>query len=358
VRKGSPAKASNSLGCALASSLAIYLALMCVPYLLPNGLFGALAFVYTYFAMNYVALAVLVAVMQASPAVPRKTADSVADSRQNEVREKVAQTSSPQNAQQPVRVSELPPVSVTKDWMDRTAWLFGLGLLIVGSCGVLAAYKTLRAIESQARIMAGQLNTMDGQLTAMKESGAQTDRLIEQAGKQAEATRANAAVLMNAERAWIMTQIRWSGEVTGMGDPTQTRVVQGTGADGDTLSIDICLTYQNDGKTPAWIMEKRILFRNVESLPVPPQFEWEVFGDYERIGPEPVTVGGDGKIRTILTCEGRRELGKSLVVYGFVKYRDVFSPERETRFGYVISPDNKFQRIAGEGDFWQYNSYT
>jgi hypothetical protein len=73
-----------------------------------------------------------------------------------------------------VRVSELPPLSLSKDWMDRTAWAFSAVLVVVGVCGVLAAFKTLKAIESQAGIMAGQLKTMESQLTAMKESGAQT----------------------------------------------------------------------------------------------------------------------------------------------------------------------------------------
>ena len=52
-------------------------------------------------------------------------------------------------------------------------------------------------------------------------------------------------------------------------------------------------------------------------------------------------------------------MGKFLVIYGYIKYRDIFSPdERETRFGYKITDDYRLERISGSGDFWQYNSYT
>ena len=69
-------------------------------------------------------------------------------------------------------------------------------------------------------------------------------------------------------------------------------------------------------------------------------------------------MGGEAKVKAALECEGHREAGKALLVYGFIKYRDAFTADRETRFGYKISEDNKFHRIVGKGDFWQYNSFT
>jgi len=61
------------------------------------------------------------------------------------------------NAEQPIRIRELPSVSVTKDWMDKATWIFGAILVVVGIVGVRAAFKTLQAIEHQAEIMRGQL---------------------------------------------------------------------------------------------------------------------------------------------------------------------------------------------------------
>ncbi len=182
-------------------------------------------------------------------------------------------------------------------------------------------------------------------------------KTLEKTGIAAEAAKASADALINSERAWIMAQIIWSAEMPGAADPTRLRVIEGTGSEGETLSVDVHLIYKNDGRTPGWITERRILFRQVEMLPLPPQFE-VLPGDHQVIGPEPLKVGGHGKVPAILTVAGRREQGKKLVIYGFIKYRDVFEPERVTRFGYVITPNNRIERIVGDGDWWQYNSYT
>lgn len=134
--------------------------------------------------MKLIVLGMLLAVMQTAPPVPRHTADKASSSGQgvkNHANDKETPAPSPTptpeiakpktqnngadtphnpNAQQSMAISELPPVSVEKDWMDKTAWLFGALLILIGAAGVYAAVKTLKAIEKQAGLMEGQLKEM------------------------------------------------------------------------------------------------------------------------------------------------------------------------------------------------------
>ncbi len=253
---------------------------------------------------------------------------------------------------------------------------------------VIISARSLKAIKKQADLTEkqGESSTeqFNKQLAAMNEAREQTNKLIEQATAQAEAltqqarstahligqaarqadalhslvsaTRksadaagesaamaaSNVLALMNAERAWIMAEIQWRANM---------HVVKHS----DSLSLDIFLLYQNDGKTPAWITEVRILFRIIDAQPVKPLYGTSP-GDFAISGPIPVTIGEKGKIKAWLQCEGIQE-GKTLIVYGFIKYRDVFSPDRETRFGYKVIQSG-FNRIAEIGDSWHYNGYT
>src|ERR1700687_1398955 len=55
----------------------------------------------------------------------------------------------PEDAQQPVRVRELPPVSVSRDWADWALWVFNGLLVVAGFLGIRLAYKTLQTIQEQ-----------------------------------------------------------------------------------------------------------------------------------------------------------------------------------------------------------------
>lgn len=53
------------------------------------------------------------------------------------------------STQQAIRIAEVPAMSVTKDWWDRSAIIL-TGLLVgVGLIGTAFAYRTLRVIERQ-----------------------------------------------------------------------------------------------------------------------------------------------------------------------------------------------------------------
>jgi hypothetical protein len=158
--------------------------------------------------MKYLALAMLLAVMQASVPVPRKATDPKSGTAQSVARnpnsdQTPAQQAPPlvqsvstqpnqdtghspaaENTQKPVIIRELPPVSVTKDWWDRIYICFTGVLIVVGIIGVRAAYKTLGEMKAQRVAMQGQLAAMQGQLGQMESAGKQTDKIIEHASKQ------------------------------------------------------------------------------------------------------------------------------------------------------------------------------
>jgi hypothetical protein len=169
------------------------------------------------------------------------------------------------------------------------------------------------------------------------------------------ATSDNAKALINSERAWVMAEIQWNPQRKGIVEGTSITLDKTV----DETTVELCLICKNEGKTPAWIVEKRILFRITDSLSSTPRFDVQP-GDFFDLRPEPLGVGQPSKICTALECADRRGNGKAMIVYGFVKYRDVFKPERETRFGYRITIQGTLERIAaiGEKDFYQYNSYT
>src|SRR6266849_5430416 len=98
--------------------------------------------------MKCLVLAVVLSVVQAPSPIARKAADNPArsaSSAQSQATPRKAPAATPkapvnanapkknedahsgigtEDTQQPVRVRELPPVSVTKDWTDRAYWVF------------------------------------------------------------------------------------------------------------------------------------------------------------------------------------------------------------------------------------------
>jgi hypothetical protein len=144
--------------------------------------------------MEVLALAVLFAVMQASPPVPRKTPNNPA---QTTTQVKSKGTSSqaeplpapakadgsgpakadsglqhPEDEQHTVGISKLPPVTVTpakRDWADWAYWGFNFLLVAVGGFQVYLLFRTLHAVNRQAEETGRQVEVTAGQLRAMNE---------------------------------------------------------------------------------------------------------------------------------------------------------------------------------------------
>jgi len=74
-----------------------------------------------------------------------------------------------------VRVTEFPPISLTKDWSDQAYWVFTLFLVAVGALQVFLLWGNLRAIERQALQMERQTGILEKSV-ALAEKGADTAR--------------------------------------------------------------------------------------------------------------------------------------------------------------------------------------
>jgi hypothetical protein len=139
-------------------------------------------------------------------------------------------------------------------------WMIGLTAAIV----CMAVLQWL-VFWRQKQIMNGQLKTMDKQLDEMKTTSLQLNQLVQQAAENAkagqlaaEAADRSASALVNSESAWIMVSLE-----RGKG----LFVVLGNGSLGEQTSVRVILHCINQGKTPAWITEKRIRLKITTSLP-------------------------------------------------------------------------------------------
>lgn len=350
--------------------------------------------------MKYFALAVLLVVMQASPPVPRKTADPRNRASQNvksdssgdqgpsqqpqnvvqpinaQLNQDTSHSPAAENAQKSVVVRELPPVSVTKDWWDRSYIIFTGILIIVGLIGVRAAYKTLGEIKTQREAMQGQLMAMQGQLDAMTSSGKQTDKLIKHAADQvvaltdaaqaaketAEAAQINAmnsenaalAATANAQATIIAAQAaKTSADIaTGVSLPTLVIYEFSAGnATGAALTAmlqlpKVNLRLKNYGQTPALLKWWSLIF-TCEDLPDIPVYDGVPVDRFpasgivlakQAIQPNEVyTLTVDDSWRrqhlSIDDVQAIMDRQKTLTAYGYVSYSDIFgNPLRRFKF--------------------------
>src|SRR5258707_14851388 len=87
----------------------------------------------------------------------------------------------------------------------------------------------------------------------------------------------------------------------------------------------------NNGRSPTWLIEKRIGTAIVdgEHLPTEPDLERTPVRD---VALQPMASDGDFLWHVEPGCQGPRELGKIMIVYGAFTCRDIFGEIRETRF--------------------------
>jgi hypothetical protein len=209
-----------------------------------------------------------------------------------------------------------------------------IGLFVAGVVGIVVAICTLVAIQRQAK---ANVDT----LAEIRAAGQQTDRLIEHAGKQANAALLNAEAVMHSERAWIVVKPSLIDNKLQASPPHTITLF--------TRSI------KNVGRTPATLVKTdaavwRVSAADMRKLPEPPRYIGEplslnnlllVPGDsipitwmIEPAG-EPLTAEEVAKIK------GMVEL--TLFAYGFVEYLDIFNDSHTTRFchTYVVHHTGK-----------------
>lgn len=138
------------------------------------------------------------------------------------------------------------------------------------------------------------------------------------------------------ERAWVMADVepdsdKWSDR--------KLHVLQGSGTSGDSTAIYAVLVCTNAGKTPAWLDEMRAKFEIVQTLPLIPNFD---SAEHIETGTIPLGMMEGGaapyvrKLPWTAIAIGHEELGRMTVIYGFVKYRDIFQRRHLTTFAYRV----------------------
>lgn len=324
---------------------------------------------------------VLLSVLQAAPPVPSQTPNGPAQTSKN-VRQKTESEERPsgriprasstpdsmqpqphvnagshqgaEKVQHPVVISELPPVTTAsskRDWADWGTWVFNGLLVVVGALQVLLLRWTYRLVRRQAlevtrqrKVMSGQLRAMRDQIAQMREAGAQTNRLIEQSTLQAsktgliaEAARDNAEtasknieMFISKERARLRVDLKPLNL-----PPSQT-------------NYPVYFTVTPYGATPAFILEAKcsanewplnviddpdLMDRAMTNIHAYPSFPTS-------IAPNAMPIESntflflDDETKDLMLSEVKADR-LFVVVRGFIKYRDVFDRERETRFRYV-----------------------
>jgi hypothetical protein len=150
------------------------------------------------------------------------------------------------------------------------------------------------------------------------------------ATRSASAAKTSADVLVASERAWVMVDL-------------ELYSIRGDGLRHETTKANLRLTYNNVGKTPAWITEKSIHFVLVDTMDDLP--------DIDSITPfqsRPQWLQTSYTEDRELEHEGwqQQDAGNLRIVYGRIKYRDIFRKERTTTFGYEIDLNDEPRRIA------------
>jgi hypothetical protein len=347
--------------------------------------------------MKLLALTVLLAVMQAAPPVPRQTANNPTGAAANVQSKSTADQAQPapspaslkadsngptnadsgeqhhENAEHPVSVTKLPPVTLNpskRDAADWGYWAFSLLLVAVGFLQVWLLYHTLVAIRRQAHemrrqrhemrrqrlVMSSQFETMKAQLQEMQDASQQSDRLIEQAAKQAEqltavanagklsaeAAQQNIELIIRKERARLIFEI---------GNPPKRSIGH---------QLHITFTVQHDGTTAAFNVESQtnaIVSDSYDSpknefiklpigLPnvVSPSYGTKLFS-------RPLVQMGDRWGLTMDEETLKRIAGKEMFIHfwGFIKYTDFFDRTRETTFRYRLVAGVDEESI----EYWQ-----
>lgn len=269
-----------------------------------------------------ITMVMLLVVMQATPPLPRKASDSPADSkrnvnhdtaRQKDIsaptpvqdsprggnQEESRQSQSSNYEQPPVRVLALPK----RDWADWVTWGSSIALVIVGILGVGAAVWTLRLIKRQT----------------------------EATEIAANAAKASADAFVGLEQARIVVTVEPIF-------PSRLNLHE-------LKEVKVTAVIKNYGKSPAWITGMTAKL-NIFGPPDLPRDSAErgptlygrlpdvpQYGDISmRDGPSILTPSVSFTLSLTLgrgDFERIRNGDAVLLVYGIVKYRDVFRKDQE-----------------------------
>jgi hypothetical protein len=176
-----------------------------------------------------------------------------------------------------------------------------------------------------------------------------TRRSANAARDAAKAASDNALAVINAERAWIMVEL--------MRQPANLFMAYTKGADGNAINIALLCVCANEGKSIGWITEKWAALKVFDSIPEEPDFS-DQKNIFHRTS-QPIAAGKpDSGYPLFLAVPGGEEdrLRRTLVIYGYVRYRTIFGKDGETRFGYVVTLGDALDRLPADRP--EYNKNT
>ncbi|HKD79973.1 MAG TPA: hypothetical protein VKH81_09780 [Candidatus Angelobacter sp.] len=247
---------------------------------------------------------------------------------------------------------------LTPDGIAQTAT--AILLAVITGIYVVITGKMLGKIGAQVEIMQKQVDNAGEQIIAarnsnyamfrqvrqMQHANEQTNRLIEQATisalaaqKSADAADLTAKRLAQIEGSRIVPTVDWPlrPSIVNLDSLEQGNIVSRTG-------ISVSVICKNEGKITAWITEKRLGVGFFDHIPQNPDFEniEFIFHGLHEVPREDRFKTDEGRI-----CNESNDAGSMtmIVIWGIVKYRDIFSDSRYSTFGYFVTVDRKLKRI-------------
>jgi len=206
-----------------------------------------------------------------------------------------------------VKVTELPPLNMSKDWTDQSYWAFTFFLAIVGALQAYLLWGTMRVFERQAQQMENQTGILQ-QSVALAE-------------KSAETARQNLELFMSRERAHLRVELTPLPMPLHAGIPELSYRVTLHGASEAYVTSSCFRADLTDSPEPVddghWFPAM-----NIPQVITPDgrTVQVQVRGIYPKLELEQSDVDA--------IDAGR----KFIHVRGFIKYNDVFGTERWTRF--------------------------
>jgi hypothetical protein len=277
------------------------------------------------------------AVAQTAAPIPRQAPDHPANANQNSANQNPVipqpiqtvkeqydgSTEAGENKPQPIAIREFPPVSLTKDWTDRSYWIFSGLLVLVGGFQVWLSWRTLRALKRQAK------DTKESNAQTFAILKEQTDNLLISAKaatvialateESAKAAQKSADALVSAERAWVIASIL----KTASPFPFKSHL--------NFPEVVKCeLMFKNYGATPAIIETFSCQTRwTLPPVPFPPDPEYGENHDARFI----LAPGEEKSIGTVFPVEEFPDFRVERAFFiGYVTYGGIFEGQRKTAF--------------------------
>lgn len=248
-----------------------------------------------------------------------------------------------QDASKPITIRELPPVSVTKDWMDEGYWIFNFLLVVVGFLQVWVVFRTLGAIRQQAETLKGQKDSIDKQAGIMERQSEILKESVAAAKDNAEAAKNSVEMLISKERARLRVDLK---------------KLDLTPKTFSVYTVDFVVS--NAGPTAAFIVESgsTAYFLPLENIADPnvgdkiistlPSLPKVVAPNMQPLEEYAIFLFGTKVTEDILSEIKKDRL--FIGIRGFIRYNDVFDRERVTKFRYVWKYSS--WTPAAEGDRW------